>query len=762
MSKIRKLSKNFRKLTRAVAGIGKRYPALLGDPDGNIPSDDSRVFITLRNGVKLEAANAKVPNQRMKVIVGYDDINPERLQVLGERWQYHKPLAGSLPLHWEDTHGEFKKDMAFITGNQYVPLLATLGKESFSVHVFGAVMLATDNTEYVVIDNVLDLDLSTYAPVNGAKYVVLQVTPEGTITVVDGDPVDYIEYLDAADIPLPDYGCLPIWAIKLYSGQDRLHKDSQWNDFVDLRSGVGGNVGIANGVMLKSVYDINTNGIVDNTEAIGSAAVETPLNPASRETIRWDGSKFVAHAMVAPWLKNAPPSVDDDTTTGYSKGDIWINQAADAAYVCVDDADGAAIWLQYQTQDATLTSLSALGTAADKIAYTTGVDTWAETAITAAGRALLDDADAGTMRTTLGLAGGTTGQFWRGDGAWSNTLIQAASNPAEIMVLNTAPDTRVFVVQNTGGTELLRFGVRVTSGVAYNDSVFIGNLTGQYASGYNNLLIGDRAGRGVRGGGYNVVIGGEALASNSGTDGNARNFALGYASLNALTDGIGDVAIGFYTLGQITTGDYNVAIGSSAGASLQTSSANNVLIGVDAGNLSATVSNSVVIGPNAGRTGLVSNRLYIANSNTALPLIYGEFDNGLLQINGLTTTTNAVKEAHRILAYVSTVSTGASAGFGPAQTFYGESSADGTYRQMGQLDYTWATATDASRKARGTLWVYDTAAREAIRAEASGSEAMLGFYGVAATARQLLATGAGATVDDVITALQTLGLVKQS
>jgi len=38
----------------------------------------------------------------------------------------------------------------------------------------------------------------------------------------------------------------------------------------------------------------------------------------------------------------------------------------------------------------------------------------------------------------------------------------------------------------------------------------------------------------------------------------------------------------------------------------------------------------------------------------------------------------------------------------------------------------------------------------------------IGFYNVTPTARQVLATGASATVDDVITALQTLGLVKQS
>ena len=38
----------------------------------------------------------------------------------------------------------------------------------------------------------------------------------------------------------------------------------------------------------------------------------------------------------------------------------------------------------------------------------------------------------------------------------------------------------------------------------------------------------------------------------------------------------------------------------------------------------------------------------------------------------------------------------------------------------------------------------------------------IGFYGVTPTSRQVLATGAGASVDDVISALQTLGLVSQS
>lgn len=48
------------------------------------------------------------------------------------------------------------------------------------------------------------------------------------------------------------------------------------------------------------------------------------------------------------------------------------------------------------------------GTAADRYLYTTDVKTWAEGTITAAGRAILDDADAAAQRTTLGLGTAAT------------------------------------------------------------------------------------------------------------------------------------------------------------------------------------------------------------------------------------------------------------------------------------------------------------------------------------------------------------------
>ncbi|RKY40033.1 MAG: hypothetical protein DRP85_09365, partial [Candidatus Makaraimicrobium thalassicum] len=62
----------------------------------------------------------------------------------------------------------------------------------------------------------------------------------------------------------------------------------------------------------------------------------------------------------------------------------------------------------YQAIDNTLTSIAELGTSADKMLYTTGLETWAEADLTAAGRALLDDADASAQRATLNVdASGT-------------------------------------------------------------------------------------------------------------------------------------------------------------------------------------------------------------------------------------------------------------------------------------------------------------------------------------------------------------------
>jgi hypothetical protein len=116
-----------------------------------------------------------------------------------------------------------------------------------------------------------------------------------------------------------------------------------------------------------------------------------------------------------------------------------------------DAIAGLIIGTDVQAYDAGLQSIAGLTTAADKMIYTTALDTYAVTDLTVAGRALLDDADAAAQRTTLGLVIGTNVQAY--DAGLQS--IAGLTTAADRMIYTTASDTYAVTTLTAAGRAIL-------------------------------------------------------------------------------------------------------------------------------------------------------------------------------------------------------------------------------------------------------------------------------------------------------------------
>jgi len=167
--------------------------------------------------------------------------------------------------------------------------------------------------------------------------------------------------------------------------------------------------------------------------------------------------------------------------------------------------------------------------------------------------------------------------------------------------------------------------------------------------GINNVAVGHGAMHDAIYSDYNVAIGESAMYSLVTGFGNV---AIGRESMLNTVTGYGNTAVGERSLfgGGSNSSDYNCVFGYRAAWSLDggdnnilmgngvatalTTGSQNTIIGDNAGDTISTHSGNVLIGYAAGANLAASNRLYIENSNSSSPLVYGEFDNNILRING--------------------------------------------------------------------------------------------------------------------------------
>ena len=145
-------------------------------------------------------------------------------------------------------------------------------------------------------------------------------------------------------------------------------------------------------------------------------------------------------------------------------------------------------------------------------------------------------------------------------------------------------------------------------------NAFYGGDAGRKTTGSFNTLIGFGAGQENRGGESNTFIG--EIAGQSNKSGNNNSY-IGRGS------------------GRLSRGSENTYLGNEAGA-LNTLGNNNTYIGRSAG-VASTGSDNIFLGYQAGSGETGSNRLYVENTsaNATNALLYGEFDNDFLRVNGL-------------------------------------------------------------------------------------------------------------------------------
>jgi hypothetical protein len=168
--------------------------------------------------------------------------------------------------------------------------------------------------------------------------------------------------------------------------------------------GSGGNITIANG----------DSAVIYCDGAGATAAVSNLTNNIASSSIKISGGAIDGTAIggttpaagafttlaLTTDLAVADGGTGVSTLTGIVKGNG--TSAFSVASAGTDYLAPAAIGVTVQAYDAGLTSIAGLTTAADRMIYTTGSDVYAVATLTAAGRAILDDADAAAQLVTLG------------------------------------------------------------------------------------------------------------------------------------------------------------------------------------------------------------------------------------------------------------------------------------------------------------------------------------------------------------------------
>ena len=261
---------------------------------------------------------------------------------------------------------------------------------------------------------ILSGEIVSAAPINAEYNQILNAFDESTGhkhdgTSAEGPPIDRIADADQNNKILIDTGNnhIEFYIDTGASTQQLRIEDGAIVPITDDDIDLG-----AVGAEFKDLYldgTANIDSLVADTADINGGTVDgsviggTTPAAATMTDLTATGTINFAGATVSNGGTVTTVAINGGTISGIT--DLAIADGGTAASNASDARDnlGLTIGTNIQAYDAGLQSIAGLTTAADKMIYTTALDTYAVTDLSAAGRALIDDASAGDQRTTLGL-----------------------------------------------------------------------------------------------------------------------------------------------------------------------------------------------------------------------------------------------------------------------------------------------------------------------------------------------------------------------
>jgi hypothetical protein len=269
-----------------------RMPALLGDGQGNVEVDGRPNYVywrSINSGMYGVAFNNRVqPANNAPVIIGYDSLQPDLLQVLSLREVYAGTGADVPPnvTRHHETH-EFESaggggDVVWVQQQQFVPLMVTpTDPKSMSVEVNAGVYLHDGGIGHFTDSTTIDL--SSYKPSTAsvARFVAIYIDAAsntlgyqaGTEFSLSSPPTDPYD-----EVPALPQDAVPLTAVLLTEDTSAIG----WNSLFDLRgltSGVSVLASYQRGSIIRGgasgweVYDAKADGAVlvgDGTDVIST------------------------------------------------------------------------------------------------------------------------------------------------------------------------------------------------------------------------------------------------------------------------------------------------------------------------------------------------------------------------------------------------------------------------------------------------------------------------------------------------------------